>query len=659
VTIEEAYNLAQERHRAGNLAEAEKIYRQILAQNPNHDPTLNMLGVMAMQAGRPDVAAEFIRQAIVARPAAADYHLNRGAALDRLGRLDDAVAEYRQALSLKADYAQALSNLGNGLRRQGKLAEAVAACRRALALSPEFAEAHHNLGLALLASGQSDAAIEALGQAVARQPRSVEFLYRLAGALLAAGRTADAVAVYRQLLSVKPILPEPWSDLGEALRKSGQIDAAVAACEQAVLLNPEYAQGHAHLGKALYEQHELDGAIEHYRRAIGLADSAEARNNLGAALHARRDWDGAIEEYQRAIAMQPAYAEAYNNLGSAFKRKGASDEAVAAFEKALELQPRYGAAHWNMAHMLLLRGEFARGWREYEWRWQTEEIKPARNLSSRPMWDGGPLQGRRILLHAEQGLGDAIHFVRYVPEVARRGGRIILAVHGELHRLLQTTWPAGSGTGAAIEQWVAPEQIPPEHDVQCALMSLPLAFQTTLETIPSRTPYLAADAEMTKQWRARLSGEKRLKVGVAWAGRRTYQRDVERSISPEKFAPLAEIPGVAWVSLQKGEAGNPPMQLLNWTEELGDMADTAALVENLDLVVSVDTAVGHLAGALGKPVWLLLPLAPDWRWMLERSDSLWYPTMRLFRQKTMGDWTSAIGEVGEALQELIDRRHDH
>jgi tetratricopeptide (TPR) repeat protein len=654
--IQEVYNRALERHRAGNLAEAEKIYREILAQNPNYDRALNMLGVIAMQVGETAAAADLIGKAIAVQPAVAEYHLNRGAALDKLGKLDEAVNEYRQALSLKADYAQALSNLGNGLRRQGNLTEAVAVCRRALGLVPGFAEAHHNLGLALQSSGQIDAAIEELTQAVARQPKSMEFMHGLAGGLAAAGRMREAITAYRNLLGVKPINPGIWSELGDALRRSGQLEAAAAAWEQAVALKPDLARAHVQLGRARYYQQKPREAMESYRRALAVSDSADTHNDLGAALHAMRDWDGAIAEYQRALAMQPKYAEAYNNLGSALKQKGEFEEAMKVFDKALELRGDYAAAHWNRAMLLLLNGDYGRGWQEYEWRWHTAEIRPTKNPSSRPMWDSGPLGGRRVLLHTEQGLGDTIQFLRYVPEVVQRGGKIVLSVPAELRRLLRSTWPAESEVGAAIEKWTGAEETPPVHDVQCALMSLPLALKTTAETIPGKVPYLAADAELKSKWKSRLAGEGRLRVGLVWAGRRSHQRDLERSIALEQLAALAAARGAAWVSLQKGEAARQakqaPMELIDWTEELGDMAETAALVENLDLIIGVDTAVAHLAGALGKPTWVLLPYVPDWRWGLQGSDSKWYPTMKLFRQKGLGDWSGAVSEMAEELKKF-------
>jgi len=334
---------------------------------------------------------------------------------------------------------------------------------------------------------------------------------------------------------------------------------------------------------------------------------------------------------------------------------GRIDEAIAACRQAIALNPDYAEFHFNLALSLLTSGDFQQGWEEYEWRWKCKEFpSPARDFAQ-PQWDGCPLEGRTLLLHTEQGHGDALQFIRYFPLVEQRGGKILIECYAELQRLFRTT--------AGRCQVVVRGQPLPAFDLHSPLLSLPRVFGTNLANIPNTVPYLRADPEDAGRWQRRLADDSALvKVGLAWAGRPTHTNDRNRSIKLARLAPLGQLPGVRFFSLQKGEvaaeAKTPPpgMELVDWTEELKDFAETAALIANLDLVVAVDTAVVHLAGAMGKPVWVLLPFGSDWRWLLERQDSPWYPSMRLFRQSRIGDWDSVIARVVEALSLQIHVR---
>lgn len=356
---------------------------------------------------------------------------------------------------------------------------------------------------------------------------------------------------------------------------------------------------------------------------------------------------------REVLSHQPDDLNALQALACALTEQGEIDRAIVAYESALSYKPDHAGARWGVSLLRLLKGDFARGWIDYEARWEAVPALRRPNFPQ-PLWDGSDLKGRRILLYPEQGFGDLIQAIRYVSLVRAAGARSVVFAPPELRRLWQTH--------PDIDRIVTEADVQPEFDVHCPLMSLPRLFGTTLQTIPAPVPYLSADGSMSDLWKRRLSAQPPgLKVGLSWAGRPTHLNDRNRSLALSTLAPLGRLSGVRYYSLQKGEAGQqaaaPPagMQLVDWTHEIRDFADTAALVVNLDLVICCDSAVAHLAGALGKPVWVLLPFVPDWRWQLDRDDSPWYPTMRLFRQTRTGDWPSVVERVARELQALPHR----
>jgi tetratricopeptide (TPR) repeat protein len=685
LTIQQAFDLALQHHRAGRLREAEQLYRQILAQKPEHADAMHLLGVLAHQVGRNDVAVGLIHRAIALNPNNAKAHSNLGSALKDNGQLDEAVAACRRAIALNPNLPEAHNNLGGVLKDKGQLDEAIAAYRRAIALKPNYPEAHNNLGVALKEKGQLDGAITAYRQAIAFNLNLPEAHNNLGIALKDNGHLDEALTAFRQAIALNPNFPEAHSNLGNALREKGQLDEALAACRRAIALRPNYSEAYSNLGNALASQGELDEAIAAYRQAIAFnSNLPEAHYNLGNVLKDKGQLDGAIAAYRQAIAFNPNLPEAHGNLGNALKDKGQLDEAIAAFRQAIALNPNFPEAHYNLGNVLkdkgqldgsiaacrqaialrpdyadahfnlslslLANGCFQQGWEEYEWRWKCKDLSTPRNFAQ-PQWDGRPLEGRTILLYTEQGFGDALQFMRYLPLVAERGGRIIVECQAELQRILQTI--------AGKWQVVARGQPLPAFDLHCPLLSLPRVFGTNLANVPNIVPYLHADAEDASGWQHRLADySPRVKVGLAWAGSPTHTNDRNRSIKLARLAPLGRAPGVRFFSLQKGaaaaEARTPPpgMELVDWTQDLKDFAGTAALIANLDLVIAVDTAVVHLAGAMGKPVWTLLPYVPDWRWLMGREDSPWYPTMRFFRQPSRGEWAGVVQRVADALRGL-------
>jgi Flp pilus assembly protein TadD len=440
---------------------------------------------------------------------------------------------------------------------------------------------------------------------------------------------------------------------GVQLYVAGELGQAEDLLRQVLQRQPGQGDALHMLGVIAHRLGRGEEALELLGRAVAAAPRiAEFHNSLGNVRRALGRYENAVAAYRNALALKPDLVETHYNLGCALASLRRLDEAMAAYERAIALRPDFAAAHWNLALTLLLRGKIVRGWEEHEWRFAAK--KSAARRFNRPRWDGSDLKGRAILLDCEQGLGDAIQFVRFAPLVAERGGRVVLGCPSSLRRLF-----AGAD---GVERVAGSSKEAGEFDVYCPMMSLPLVLGTTPQTIPAHVPYLQADPALAACWRQRVAGaDARLRVGLAWAGNPIHEDDRSRSMAAALLAPLGAVEGVSFYSLQKGDRAAQAvelmhvMDLIDWTGELNDFAETAALIENLDLVITVDTAVAHLAGAMGKRVWLMLPWAPDWRWMLDREDSLWYPTMRLFRQSRRGQWRDVVERVTRELKGLADR----
>jgi Tfp pilus assembly protein PilF len=428
---------------------------------------------------------------------------------------------------------------------------------------------------------------------------------------------------------------------------------AVESYRRALALDPSQHEFHTELGNVFTEMGNYGAAVEAHRRALALKpDSAAAVFGLGFFFERKGDLNSAVEAYRNALKLDPQLVGAHLHLGIISILQGDIVVAGEFFERVLELTPDSAEARSFLGLIHLTQGNFRQGWSEYEDRRGTPQFLRDRRTFSQPLWKGEALEGSRILLYAEQGLGDTLHFVRYVPLVAARGGKVVLEVPSRLHRLL-------AHTSGAVEVIRAGEAIP-EVDWQCPLLSLPLAFATELNSIPAKIPYVNAEPAQVEAWRKILPGNS-LRVGLVWGGSPLHPYDALRSIKLEQLAPLTNLAGTTFYSLQMGAPAEqvkqlgPLAHLTDLQDEQKDFADTAAIVANLDLVISIDTSVAHLAGAMGKPVWILLNNSPDWRWLLKRDDSPWYPTARLFRQSTLGNWQDALAPVERELRELVTK----
>jgi tetratricopeptide (TPR) repeat protein len=465
-----------------------------------------------------------------------------------------------------------------------------------------------------------------------------------------AGQTEDGLRWAQLATAADPGSASPHYVAGRLWQGAGRLPEAEASYRRAVQLLPGHARAHNNLGNVLHMQGKLEAALAAYRRALELDPGMpQANQNYASIVRDAGALAQAAEHYRRHTQANPNDAHAFNDLGNTLRELGRHDEALAAYGRALALNPDLAQAHFSRAFVLLLLGDYAQGWKEYEWRWRIPAFNAPARRFAQPIWDGGALPGGTVLLHAEQGLGDTLQFVRYASLVAQRCAGVVLECQTELHRLMQRV--------AGVQSVVAQGQDVPAFAGHAPLLSLPGIFGTRLDGVPWAGPYIHADTGHIQSWQEALPPEEsRLKVGLTWAGRAQQWDDRKRSISLAMLAPLAATRSITFYSLQKGdaaaEAAAPPpgMKLVDLSARITDFSDTAALASLLDLVITIDTSVAHLAGAMGLPVWVLTAHAPDWRYHLGREDNPWYPTMRLFRQERDGDWTGAIERVATALQ---------
>ena len=467
------------------------------------------------------------------------------------------------------------------------------------------------------------------------------------------GQLSRAEQIYRQILAQQPVHADALHLLGALALQTGRRDEAVRLLEQAVAADPTIAVYHGNLASAYLTASRYEDAHAALQQAIRRDPAfVEAYYNLGVTLYNLGRLDEAVAAYRHCLELRAGNASAHGNLGDLLRELGQSDQALEHLEQALAAQPELPNAHYNRALVLLSLGRLAEGWDEYEWRWRCREF--TRRSLAQPAWNGSPLVDQTLLIHAEQGLGDTIQFLRYLPLVRQRCGNVLVEIQANLVPLFEH-----SGFSGLIAQRAAL----PHFDVQLPMISLPHIFGTTLETIPAAGPYLKAKPELVNAWREKLSCYSQFKVGIVWQGSPSYREDRYRSIPLPFFAPLAQVPGVQLFSLQKGP-GSEQLSMLhrafhvvdlgsNIDTQSGPFMDSAAIMKNLDLVITSDTASAHLAGALGVPVWVALRIAPDWRWLTERADSPWYPSMRLFRQKQFGDWPGVFGKMADELRRMV------
>ena len=504
--------------------------------------------------------------------------------------------------------------------QQGQLEDARAAYERMLVLQPGHADALHMLGAMAMQSGEHALAVERISVSVHNNPRNATAYFNLGLALKALQRYEEAMVSFSQAIAIQPDYAQAWNNRGVVLQDQLRWDEAAQSYAGAIAAQPGFAQAHYNLGNAL--------------RALGR-------------------FEAALASYDTAITLQPGWAHALNNRGLALQELQRSAEAIESYDAAIANEPDYADAYWNKAIELLLCGDFAQGWAHYEWRWRRDTFSSRKRDFPQPLWLGdAPLNGKTVLLHAEQGLGDSIQFCRYARDVRALGAQVLLEVPRPLLALFATL----EGPKQLLEKGSAL----PHFDYHCPLLSLPLALQTQLANIPSPSPYLASTAAQRELWQRRLGPPSKRRIGLVWSGNVRDRDDLQRSLTLNALLP--HLPqSCEYICLQKElrPADQDAMQASSirfFGAHIQDFSDTAALCDLVDLVISVDTSVAHLAGALAKPTWILLPYAPDWRWMLDRDDSPWYPSVRLYRQGNDRSWLPVLGRMAS---DILGYAHSH
>ena len=615
-------------YQSGSLKQAEMICRQILKKNPNNSDTLHLLGLILIQAGKYELAINHISKAIHVTPNMYSYYFDLGNAFACTGQIDEAINNFKKTIELKPDYFGAYNSLGNALKEKGIFDEAINYYRKALTIKPDYAEAYHNLGAALKEKGKLD----------------------------------EAINNYRKALKLKLDNPLAYYNLGTALAEKGKLDEAIEEFRKALKLKPDFAEAHYNLGVALKEKGMFDEVIEELRKALTIKpDYADAYNNLGTAFKEKGMLDKAINNYRKALTLSHDNPLVYYNLGSAFSDKGLIGEALNHYRMALSLKPDYSDAHWNMSLLLLKRSNFEQGWRKFEWRLLEKDYIPL--YSPQPHWNGLPLKDRTLLIQAEQGVGDEIMFASCLPDVISQGGHCVLECDMRLMPLFSRSFPEVKLIPRINADYPDQNHLP-QADVKIAIGSLPLHFRPDLSSFPQQKSYLVPDKQEVERWSIRFKelGEG-LKVGISWRGGKEARVRHMRSTALQRWTDLFSIAGIHFINLQYGDSVRELQEIKEETgvtihdwedaDPLKNLDDFAAQIAALDLVISVDNSTVHMAGALGVPVWTLLPFACDWRWMQEVDDTPWYKSVKLYRQSTLGDWESVLGRVEYDLREYV------
>ncbi len=658
VHLEALHQEALLAYQSKNYVKAAKLLRRALGIQPQQAALHASLALVLEGLGQPEEAVAALDEALRLAPDLADAHSNRGGILSSLQRWDDALNSLDQAIALAPAHVDAHFNRAALHLACARWEQAATDLERVLQQRPNHVEAWCMHANAMQELQAWDAACVSLARALVLDPRCTAAHFQCGYLQFIRCDYVQAIASFEQVIALDPQSATAFYNRGNAQRLLKQWQAALDSYDRAIAIAPDYADAYNNRGLVLKELKQMDAALESYGKSLRLQPhDVSAASNQGNALLYMGALEEALNDYNRALALKPDFVEALSNRGNALMRLHRLDEALQSFDQAIALSPDYAEAHWNKSYVCLLQGDYATGWALHEWRWKSMLAASQRHFAQ-PLWLGETsIQGKTLLLHAEQGLGDTLQFCRYIWLIVDQlGAKVVLEVQPPLAALLQPLSP--------MAHIISRGEPLPAFDCHCPLLSLPLAFQTRLETVPAAPSYLYSEPSKRLHWQNKLqqkcSAENAAlpKVGLVWSGNPDHSNDRNRSLRLAQI--LRHLPsGCQYISLQKEvrqadlESLQQASNVVHFGQELQDFSDTAALCDLMDLVISVDTSVAHLSGALGKPTWILLPHVPDWRWLLARSDSPWYPSVQLYRQKNRIDWDGVLTQVAQDLRRTL------
>jgi tetratricopeptide (TPR) repeat protein len=650
--LEELYAEATSAYQSKDYTRAIPLYERVIALRPDHAEAYYKRANALKDLGHLEAALASYDAAIKHKPDFQYAWCNRGAVQQALGLVDAALASFEQASTLDPNDPIAHSNRASLLAGMSRWTEALTAYDRVLALNPRLFQAWLQRGNVLRALGQLDEALGSFRQALQLKPDYAEAHYNC-GVLLERNQQLNAaLASYDQAIAIEPRFPQAHYNRAGVLKALNQMNAALAAYDNALAAKPDYAEAHANRGVVLQGLKRWEEALASYNQALTLRpDLKDCLLNRSTVLQESGQWDAAVADCDRVIAQDPQCAEGYFERARIRVQIGKVDVALADYDRAVTLKPDFAEAQYNRALALLLSGDYENGWLNYEWRWPNADklFLDGKRAFDRPLWLGKePIAGKRLLIYSEQGLGDAIQFCRFAKPVAELGATVFLEVQAPLAPVVETL--------EGVSKVIVEDSPLPEHDYRCPIMSLPLALKTTLDTIPGAAGYLRSNPAKVDAWRAKLGNRGRPRIGLVWSGNARQANDRNRSVRLSRW--VEHLPReFDYVCLQKDirPADQETLAANPWISrcdtELLDFSDTAALCECLDLVITVCTSIAHLGGALGRPTWVMLPFDADWRWLLGRTDSPWYESVKLYRQQIIGDWPGVFTRIGADLRQ--------
>lgn len=674
MNIDENLQSALKHHQAGNLEQAARLYKEILRFRPDNVPALDLLGVVYYQLGNYDLAIESIKKSLHFNHDNPEAYNHLGGALKAKGEIDEAVACFQRAIALNPNLAEAYFNLGNTLAAKGQFDDAITHYRRAIGINPNFFAAYYNLGNALQDKGNADEAIISYQKALKLNPDSADIYDALGILLQEKGETDKAIIYFKKAIELNPNFVVAYGNLGNCFQEKGYLDEALTYYEKAINLNSDHAvlsNLYNNMGVIYQKKGQFHKSLTYYKKALELApDQSGIYKNLGTVLHDIGLFDEATDNYRKALGLAPGDAETYCNLGSVFEDKGQFDEASKFYQKALQINPALAEAHWNISLAQLKSGNFEEGWNGYEWRLLKKDARPS--FFPQPQWDGRSLKGKGLIVAAEQGVGDEIIFASCLPDVISQAALCIAECDKRLVPIFARSFPKASFIERRDLSQVNNTSIPLSFkeklgvaDFQIRMGSLPKFLRQDFTDFLERPSYLVPDNQKVILWRQRYEelGEG-LKIGISWKGGSKPSVRLARSTVLGQWTKLFSVPGIHFVNLQygdcRGEIGEARekmgVTIHDWedADPFKDLDDFAAQIAALDLVISVDNSTVHMAGALGVPVWTLLPFACDWRWMREFEDTPWYKSVRLLRQESPGDWNGVFDRIFSTLGQRLE-----